>query len=51
MQNYPPSTDYYWIEKQEAKLNFLDKLCLRCANAFKDISGLCFKCKKELRDK
>jgi len=33
--------------KEQLEQKFLDKLCLRCANGFKDVSGLCPKCKKE----
>ena len=34
---------------EQLELAWLDKLCLRCALRFKDISGLCWKCKEENR--
>lgn len=39
------------MQKIDERLKFLAKLCLRCGIGFKDISGLCPRCKKECKRK
>ena len=39
--------DYFYNEKRVVELDFLEKLCYRCGIGFKDVSGLCTKCKKD----
>ena len=41
------NTDYFYLDKREIEIKFLDKLCLKCGYRFKDISGLCQHCKNE----
>ncbi len=43
--------DTYELQRQAKNLEFLEKLCLHCGIGFKDLSGLCPKCKKENLEK
>lgn len=47
------NTDYFYLEKREKELKFLEKLCLKCGIGFKlsNSLGICKNCLKEGKSK